>query len=182
MFSSFGDALQQSIAEITQSKSGPLVVLPSALALYPYSAELHFLHGSDLAQRGEYGGAVKAFTESLLLKPDMDIVRFQLAFLHYSQGNIELFKVLLTPILQSPVFEKGYLSLFAKGCVAIADGETESGRILIDEGISTNQENEALNDNMRRLLALFAEKADSDTSTENSFQSALLDIYKQQKH
>ena len=185
MFINVEDALRQVVADKTQPVVTPDSKLARAMEQFPYVAELHFLYGSELAETGKVAEAVMSLGQALILKPDFHIARFQLAFLHLVNGNFEAVKVLLQPLLQPDDDNPDYLTFFAQGCIALMLDKNDECKQLIEQGISLNNSNEALNMNMAKMLALLFDSEtgqDNDSGTAEETASVLFDIYTQQKH
>jgi tetratricopeptide (TPR) repeat protein len=185
MFIDVQDALRQIVNEEAQFRLEPSGKLLQALEHFPLAAELHFFYGSELAETGEVEQAVKSLGQALVLNPDMYIARFQLAFLHLVNGNVDAVKVLLQPLLKNDN-NLVYLSFFARGCIAAAAGSIEECRQFIQQGLALNNANLALNANMKKLTELLSsdpqEELHNDNVSDGSLGSVLFDIYTQQKH
>ncbi|MCF6437001.1 hypothetical protein [Pseudoalteromonas sp. MMG022] len=155
------------------------------LAQYPQSFELHFLDGSYQAEKGSYIQAKEAFERCLEANPDYGIARFQLCFLAVLNSDAETFNSYISPLLTQP--EQGYLALFAQALVYILNDQVEQATQALSEGIMLNNENLALNENMRKVLMMIGDDKDAqpeqvneadDDELTNSTNSVLLDIYK----
>ncbi|WP_019677699.1 tetratricopeptide repeat protein [Arsukibacterium perlucidum] len=184
MFNDVQDALRQIISENSDSRLLPKSKLLLALEQFPYVAELHFLYGSELAESGKVDDAAASFGQALILQPEMHLARFQLAFLHMVNGNVDAVMVLLQPLLSDDE-NPSYLTFFARGCIAAMIGNTVECKKLIEKGLALNSQNEALNANMKKLveLVLSDERIQQNESmADDSFGSVLFDIYTQQKH
>ncbi|MCD1600474.1 tetratricopeptide repeat protein [Rheinheimera aquimaris] len=180
MFDNIQDALNQLLSGDRHESEVSCEQLIAALKQFPHSAELYFLLGSEQAEAGNKDDAKSALGYALVLKPDMHIARFQLAFLHLLDGNFDAVKVLLEPLVID-VGAADYLTYFAKGCIAAAEGDTEICVRQLEAGINHNRVNEALNTNMKKLCTLLM-PSDVSASSEEAVETALFDIYTQQKH
>lgn len=184
MFTDLQDALRQIAAEGSSVPPATQSVLTRALEQFPYAAELHFLNGSELAERAEFDTAVSAFRQALVLNPDLHIARFQLAFLYLVNGEAEAAAILLQPLLQNDSADS-YLLFFAKGCIAAIQDNISECKQWIERGIAANTQNHALNINMEKMLALLLTDSNPQQHEQANTEevgSALFDVYKQQSH
>lgn len=184
MFINVEDALRQIVADKAQSGPAPTSKLVQAIKQFPYAAELHFLYGSELAETGKVSEANTSLGQALILKPDLHIARFQLAFLHLVNGDFDAVTVLLQPLLHHGD-NVNYLTLFARGCLAVTLNNIDECKQLVEQGMALNNSNEALNVNMAKMLALLFDDEtgrDNISATTESTASVLFDIYTQQKH
>lgn len=185
MFINVEDALRQIIADKTQPAFAPTSKLQQAMEQFPFAAELHFLHGSELAEAGNVVDAIASLGQALILKPDLHIARFQLAFLHLVNGNLDAATVLFQPLVHHDCDNKNYLTFFARGCIALTLDKLDECKQLIEQGIALNDSNETLNRNMSKMLALLFDNdraQDNASATSENAASLLFDIYTQQKH
>uniref|UniRef100_A0A486XVJ1 Uncharacterized protein n=1 Tax=Rheinheimera sp. BAL341 TaxID=1708203 RepID=A0A486XVJ1_9GAMM len=185
MFINVEDALRQVVADKAQLGLAPVSKLVKAIEQFPYAAELHFLYGSELAETGNVLDAIASLGQALILKPDLDVARFQLAFLHLVNGNLDAATVLFQPLVHHDGDNKNYLTFFARGCIALTLDKLDECKQLIEQGMLLNSSNEALNKNMSNMLALlFDNDAEQNNvgGTSDNASSVLFDIYTQQKH
>lgn len=184
MFTNVEDALRQIVANKKQSDVTQGSKLGQAIEQFPNSAELHFLYGSELAETGNVLEAITSLGQALILKPDLHIARFQLGFLHLVNGNLDAAMVLMQPLLRQDGDNINYLTLFARGCIALTLDQMDECKQLVEQGIALNNSNEALNVNMVKMLNLLFDETGPDGSkvTSDGSPSALFDIYTQQKY
>jgi len=184
MFADLQDALRQIVAEDSSVQHAATSLLARALKQFPYAAEMHFLYGSELAERAEFESAARSLRQALVLNPSLHIARFQLAFLHLVNGDAEATAILLQPLLQDEGADS-YLIFFAKGCVAALQDNMNECKQLIERGMAENTVNHALNINMEKMLSLLLTDNNRQLLEQSNIEevgSVLFDVYTQQSH
>jgi len=113
-----------------------------AKAVYMLSA----LH----AEIGMTDQAVVEMTRAVELDPTLITAHFQLGLLHYMAARYEDAANAWQPLDET--IDLKCLHLFKSGLLALVEGEYEDGIRLVESGIENNQFNEALNNDMRRIV------------------------------
>lgn len=167
--------LQDLIAAIQSGARDEIEQADRLLVEYPEDGRLHFLRGSLLAGIGRSIEALSALRKAVELAPDMAIARFQLGFFLLTSGDAAEALSVWGPLALLP--EDHYLRIFVGGLThLIRDEFTEAVRFL-EEGISVNQENPALNSDMRLIVEQVGKLRDgvgADTDDDVSATSVLL--------
>ncbi len=124
--------------------------LDALLAGYPRDPRLHFLKASLLASGQDFAAARAAMRHAVDLAPDYAIARFQLGFLLLTSGEGHAAQEAWGPL--HGLAADNYLRIFVEGlCHLIRDEFSETIRRL-EEGISRNNENPALNRDMQLII------------------------------
>jgi len=125
-------------------------LLKRAIEADPNSAPAHYLLGAEHAQVGLYDRAVVEIAESVRLNPGIPSAHFQLGLLHLTAGRVQEAKAAWQPLDQLAADDP--LRLFKSGLLHLVNEERELCIQDLQAGIARNTV-EALNDDMRRLLA-----------------------------
>ncbi|HYF21916.1 MAG TPA: tetratricopeptide repeat protein [Caulobacteraceae bacterium] len=120
-------------------------------AEYPTDPRLHFLRGSMLAAGRRYPEAHAAMSRAVEVAPGYAIARFQLGLLELSSGDPGSATRTWAPL--QGLGENNPLRLFASGLEHMARDEFEAAKACLERGIELNQENPALNRDMRMVIA-----------------------------
>lgn len=124
--------------------------IEDAIARHPNDPRLHFLKGSVLAGERRYDEAKASMDQALALEPGYAIARFQLGFLHYTSGDAGL--AAETWVGLDGLSEQHPLRLFSTGLNTLAADDQPAAIALLEQGIAANDENPALNADMRMLI------------------------------
>ena len=124
--------------------------LEQAVESDPGNADLRHLLGAQYAQAGEYERAVREFLATTELNPSAHVARFQLGLLHLTHGNVPLALSSWGPL--EILAEDSPIKLFKRGLEALVRDDFAACARLLSDGIGRNQQNLALNDDMRKVL------------------------------
>lgn len=146
--------------------------LKSCLKLDPNNANAQYLLGALHAELGMYERAAQEMELALDINPDLPTARFQLGLLHITSGNTEKAKQIWQ--LLSELGEDHPLYLFKEGMIDLSEDRFQESIDKLKQGIAVNAENEALNNDMLKMIAK-AEAAltnsDPMTTTANSIST-----------
>lgn len=124
--------------------------LKQAIEIDPKNAKVHYLLGAEHAQIGMYDRAVEDMTRAVQLDPGLVTAHFQLGLLHITSGRVaeavKAWKPLDTLGNDNPLF------LFKTGMEHLARDEFDRCVECLTKGIALNKANEALNNDMRRII------------------------------
>ena len=143
------------------------------LAEYPEDGRLHFLRGSMLAGIGRPIEALPALRKAVELAPDLTIARFQLGFFLLTCGDPAEALSVWGPLALLPADH--YLRLFVGGLTHLIRDEFGEAARRLEEGIAANQENPALNRDMRLLIEKMGQiQAPSDVAADSDISATSL--------
>ena len=149
------DTMEQLAAALQSGDAGNLELVDEQLKKFPEDPRLHFLRGSLLAARKQPMAAHAALSRAVELAPDYHIARYQLGFFELTSGEPDAALATWGPLHRLPA--ENYLRIFAEGMIHLVRDEFEAAIARFDEGIRKNDENEALNSDIR-LLKVECEK------------------------
>ena len=113
-------------------------------------AKAHYLLGALHAEIGMYERAAEEMTKAIELEPELDAAQFQLGLLYITGGNLakaeESWKALDKLGDQHPFY------LFKEGMIDLAKDRFVDCIEKLESGIALNTINEALNNDMRRVI------------------------------
>lgn len=131
-----------------------IAYLKEAVSRPDATANAHFLLGAECAQIKLYDRAVSEMEAAIALDPGLSIARFQLGLLWLTSGAPERALQVFAPLTE--LAEHDSLRLFGEGLCALIRNEFDEAVRLLESGIVLNQSNEALNGDMRTMLAELA--------------------------
>jgi tetratricopeptide (TPR) repeat protein len=125
--------------------------METAIAINPANAQLRYVFGAELAQRGEYSRAAIEFSTALQLAPALHTARLQLGLLQLSMGQPQLAVEVLAPLESLPA-DEFFLTLFGRGLTSLAQDDLPQCRKWLQQGIEINSANAALNNDMTLIV------------------------------
>jgi tetratricopeptide (TPR) repeat protein len=128
-----------------------LSILKRAIDGSPGNAQAHYLLGAEHAQLGMYDRAVVDMAEAVRLAPELAAARFQLGLLHLTAGRIQDAELAWQPLERLGANDP--LRLFASALQHLVHDEMADCVRELEAGIAANHFNEALNEDMRQVLA-----------------------------
>lgn len=128
-----------------------IIYLKRSIELSPNNAQAHYLLSAEYAEIGMYERAAEGMTKALELNPSMGTARFQLGLLHITSGNKDQAAMVWEQL--SELGETHPLYLFKEGLLKLSEDQFEESLKLLKEGISQNNINPALNNDMERIVA-----------------------------
>ena len=126
-------------------------LLKRMVGAFPQSANGHYLLGAERAQIGLYDRALADFAEALRLQPQLAAARFQLGLLHLTLGRLSEAETVWAPLDELAADDS--LRLFKCALVHLIHDELKECVRGLRIGIDRNTGYQALNEDMRRLLA-----------------------------
>jgi tetratricopeptide (TPR) repeat protein len=125
--------------------------LEQAVASNPDNAPLRYLLGATLASDQQYDRAADEMMHALQLQPDLHTARLQLGLLYLTMGQ--------PPSRSRAIWEPlerlapgSPLRLFKQGLEALVRDDFAACVDLLEQGISANHDNQALNHDMELVL------------------------------
>ncbi|MCF2860236.1 hypothetical protein L1286_22400 [Pseudoalteromonas sp. SMS1] len=185
-------SLKAIIEAMNNGQEDTIALIEQATLEFPDNAALQFLLASELAQKQDTAQALKAFEKTVMLDPNMHIARYQYVFFAMvSQASID-YETHLNILLS--LDESSYLLHFSAGIQFLLLDQEEKAIQAFRKGLELNNENIALNDDVRNIISLLSGEQtdeqpvveDENTETEKQAEtdvektSILLDIYKNQ--
>lgn len=143
-----------------------LLYLKHAMQQQPGDGELLYLLAAEHAQLGMYERAAEEMTAALNLKPDMHTARLQLGLLHLTAGRGDAALSVLRPLVG--LGSESCFSHFATGLEHLVMDQFPACRAALERGISLNQENQALNADMQKIIDALPAPEEPDTSDAGS--------------
>jgi tetratricopeptide (TPR) repeat protein len=128
-----------------------IALLKRTIQASPENARAHYLLGAQHAQIGLYDRAVAEMAEAVRLDPGLSAAHFQLGLLHLTGGHIREAEAAWKPLDRLAAHDP--LRLFKSALLHLVHEEREACIAELQAGIARNRLNEALNVDMRRLLA-----------------------------
>lgn len=117
------------------------------------SPQALFMLGSEYAQLGMMDDAKANMARAVEVGPDFVIARFQLGMLHVTSGEVEAAKAAWEPLSTlAQDHPQAYLATFHRGMLHMVADEFDEALAALNAGLAQNQENEALNGDMRRVI------------------------------
>ncbi|HEY8880846.1 MAG TPA: tetratricopeptide repeat protein [Roseateles sp.] len=117
------------------------------------SPQALFMLGSEYAQLGMMDDAKASMVRAVEVGPDFAIARFQLGMLHLTSGEVDAAKAVWAPLVMLGAdHPQGYLAAFHRGMLHLVADEFDDAIAALSAGLAQNQENEALNGDMRRVI------------------------------
>lgn len=138
--------------------------LSQAFDLEPSNSRTTYLLGAVYAQVGLYDRARDLLHKAIELNPEEYTAIYQLGLLYLTSGNVEKAKEVWQHL--DALGQENYLYLFKVAMLALVEDDFARCVLLIDQGIERNQQNESLNEDMRKVRAA-AENAASGDNSEN---------------
>jgi tetratricopeptide (TPR) repeat protein len=142
--------LQDLVSAIESGAMDEIEKADQLLSEYPEDGRLHFLRGSLLAGIGRSIEALSSLRKAVELAPDMAIARFQLGFFLLTSGDPADALSVWGPLALLP--EGHYLRFFVGGLTHLIRDEFGDAVRVLEEGIAVNEENPALNSDMRLIV------------------------------
>lgn len=117
------------------------------------SPQALFMLGSEYAQIGLMDDAKASMARAVEAGPDFAIARFQLGMLHVTSGEVDAAKAVWAPLdALGAEHPQAYLAAFHKGMRHLVADEFDDALAALNAGLAQNQENEALNKDMRQVI------------------------------
>ena len=138
------------LEQMTSDEANAMRCLAVLLAEYEDDPRLHFLEGSLFAEQRDYSAARDAMRRAVDLAPDFAIARFQLGFLLLTCGEPHAAQEAWGPLHGLP--QDNYLRIFVTGLCHLIRDEFDDAVARLGEGISRNDENPALNNDMQMIV------------------------------
>jgi tetratricopeptide (TPR) repeat protein len=128
-----------------------MILLKRAIHASPDNARAHYLLGAHHAQIGLYDRAVTEIAEAVRLDPSLSTAHFQLGLLHLTAGRTGEAQKAWKPLDELATDDP--FRLFKSALLHLVRDDWTQCIDELEAGIARNKVNEALNDDMRRLLA-----------------------------
>jgi hypothetical protein len=161
MDSTFDILLEQAVAASKDARwADASALLAAASNLRPHAPEPHYLRAANFAATGNVPAAEAEFSACLALAPHLAIARFQFGLLYMTAAQPNAARTTWEPLITT----HHPLAAFARGMLAILNGERADAEMWIKQGIEVNRENEPLNVDMAALLDKLTELGAGDAA------------------
>jgi len=155
----------------------------------PDNAKVVYLLGALHAELGMYDRAVEEMQKATEMDPTLTTASFQLGLLHFSSGNVseasKAWQALDSQGQNDPLF------LFKRGMLHLVENKFEDCISDLEQGITLNTSNEALNNDMRNIIAgarqalngiTPEDHTDQDSEDQKSQKNMSLSAYENQEN
>jgi tetratricopeptide (TPR) repeat protein len=140
--------------------------LKRALEISPDNAKVHYFLGAEHAQIGLYDRAITEMERAVNLDPNLVTAIFQLGLLYLTSGQVEKAIEAWAPLDKQG--DENCFYLFKTGMIHLARDEFDECEQSLKKGIALNNFNEALNNDMRRILTDIDERRNDGRIATNS--------------
>jgi tetratricopeptide (TPR) repeat protein len=127
-----------------------IAYLKQAIELSPGNAKAHYMLGAEHAEIGLYDRAAAEMAKAVQLDPGLVTAQFQLGLLHITSARVQEAEEAWKPLDKLGANNPFYL--FKTGMLHLARDEFEACIEALEKGIALNQQNPALNNDMRRVI------------------------------
>jgi tetratricopeptide (TPR) repeat protein len=124
--------------------------LKRALDISPDNAKAHYMLGAEHAEIGLYDRAAEEMAKAVKLDPTLVTAQFQLGLLHITSARVKEAEETWKPLDKLGPNNPFYL--FKTGMLHLARDEFDACIETLEKGIKLNQQNAALNNDMRRVI------------------------------
>ena len=140
-----------------------IVYLKESISQKPTAESLYIL-GAEYAEIGMPERAISHINEALKINPELHTARFQCGLLYFILNDTTS---AINTWAQLSELGDHYLHLFATGLSLISSEKYHEAKEKIQQGISSNDENPFLNEDMNRIIA----NLNGESSTSNNSNS-----------
>jgi tetratricopeptide (TPR) repeat protein len=140
--------------------------LKRCLQIEPDSGKATYLLGALYAQIGLYDRAKTTLARAVVLSPDEHTASFQLGLLHLTSNELPEAHAAWARLDALP--SEHFLNCFRQGLLALIADNFVTSTAMLEKGIAANKLNEALNNDMRNLLASVQSVAEAPAAHEAS--------------
>ena len=126
------------------------------------NGKAYYLLGAIHAEIGMYDRATEEMTRAVELEPDLPTAHFQLGLLHITSGRIDQAEQAWRPL--DKLGESDPLFLFKRGMLHLVTDKFDACIDDLNKGIILNNLNEALNNDMRNIIAKAEQARDMSSS------------------
>lgn len=150
-----------------------ITYLKRALDLDPGDARLYYMLGAEHAHIGLYARAAEEMQMAIELDPTLYTAGFQLGLLHLTNGNADAAQQAWKSLDSLP--ETDCLSLFKTGLTHLLVNDFAKCAEYLMRGIAANDENAALNVDMRQVLSRLQERLETPIGERASSANVCID-------
>lgn len=161
--------------------------LKRAADIAPKNGKVHYLLGAEHAQIGLYERAMEEMQRAVDLDPTLYTAHFQLGLLYVTAGRPDQAKVAWQAL--DNLGQNDPLYHFKSGLLRLVNDEFPQAIDYLKKGLAMNTANEALNRDMRRILADIEKLMPSSTPpagqqppSKQADQHVLLSAYRQNRN
>lgn len=140
--------------------------LSQSVELEPLNPKVTYLLGAVYAQVGLYDRARDLLHKAIELNPTEYTGIYQLGLLYLTSGNVGRARVIWQQL--DPLSQESYLYIFKEAMLALVEDDFARCMMLINQGIDLNQQNESLNEDMRKVRAAAEAAAGNDVKSDDA--------------
>lgn len=140
-----------------------ITYLKRTIDLEPANSQAHYLLAAEYAEIGMYDRAATGMEKALEINPNLPTARFQLGLLHITAGQVEQARSTWEDL--SELGDENPLFLFKEGLLRLAEDKFTECDELLRKGIERNDINQALNNDMQRILSNITDKLNGQTDS-----------------
>lgn len=137
-------------ASASQRPDDAIRTLKDLIAAEADNGDAHFLIAANYAEIALLEKSITHYKRAIELQPEQDYARMQFALLLTAMDRLDEAAAVLSPFLEAE--RDDAYTLFAKGLQELFAERLSEARDLFSAGIAANQTNEALNNDIGRLL------------------------------
>jgi tetratricopeptide (TPR) repeat protein len=137
--------------------------LKQLLEISTDNAKAYYMLGAIHAQIGMYDRAAEEMTKAVELEPELFTAHFQLGLLHVTSGRVPEAEQAWSPL--DKLGESNPLYLFKRGILHLVEDKFKQCIEDLNKGIALNSQNEALNNDMRKIISQAEELYNKPTNT-----------------
>jgi len=142
-------------------------LLKRALEIDPKNANIFYMLGAEHAQIGLYDRAAEEMQKAVALDPQLHTAHFQLGLLHLTSGRVSEAEIAWSPL--DKLGERHPFYLFKTGMLKLANDDFHESCELIMKGMSLNDFNQPLNNDMQKVLdQIYSMHPDLKPTTDSS--------------
>lgn len=135
-----------------------------------YYSRAVYLLGAEYAEIGMYDRAKQSFQSIIDVEPLKEMVRLQKGLLHIFLDEQHDARLCLGQLVEVRN-EASFIYWFAQGILVSLDSQNQKAIECLKKGVELNEDNEPLNEDMRRYIEKLSVSSPDVTATESSEKS-----------
>jgi tetratricopeptide (TPR) repeat protein len=156
------------LAMHTTNHEQAIEYLKRVLEISQNNAKAYYLLGAVHAQIGMYDRATQEMTKAVELDPNLPTAHFQLGLLHVTSGRVAEAERAWNPL--DKLGDSDPLFLFKRGMLHLVNDEFDACIEDLNQGIALNKMNEALNNDMQKIVTQAEQARSAQTDSPSTTQ------------